>query len=605
MKIDDSKIETIICLLGGGVYFKQLSPERKSIKVSIHPTLRKILEDSGINTNHIINKLLGTEKIKASYLNDDHINFISANYDTDGKNIVLNYVTLESLKKSIRSFFARNDLLTEKGANTYLSDQIKKLRNKSIGRNTEGIRSGMRFIRTPFPRIFHLMYNLFHSEKLEKNAAEEFKNTAKLGKGINKLFNKKDVQAVEQFVDIVRVALTQERSERENNIEIVCGQEIPYYYNVSQYITSKRTRRPLRWINMLVAAGGMGAGGMGLLNANNEEEDIEGCGSLGHSCMRGSSCSRSVAFYGNNPETISLLIYKDSEDKRKIAGRALLWKSTNGKTYIDRIYAANNEAVVQIAAYAKKNNFISISCSNNKILPLDETAVVKVKLQRWADMEVPFMDSMRYINVRESIMSNIRYNTYDTFLRLSSGATYYDSAISRGIKRGECCVTKKEFTSTELINVDSGKHAGKRCHFTKALYLLYNREFVTVDDINNIVIGVDFLNRKTAILKDKAVYSKCMKEYIPREHAVYIPEFDDYATDIRYVYVNGEFVVSDKLEKKCKQAGIYYEPTMKLLIGLKVKLKAEDLESPIGIYLEDYFIPFTALEKVTPENESK
>ena len=70
--------------------------------------------------------------------------------------------------------------------------------------------------------------------------------------------------------------------------------------------------------------------------SSNNYEEVKG--QLGNSCMRNPRCQNFFNIYIQNPEVCSLLILKSEEDYDKICGRALVWKLSDGKTYMDRVY---------------------------------------------------------------------------------------------------------------------------------------------------------------------------------------------------------------------------------------------------------------------------
>ena len=83
-------------------------------------------------------------------------------------------------------------------------------------------------------------------------------------------------------------------------------------------------------------------------------------GTLGKSCMRYDDCQEYLDIYVANPEVCQLLIGTVQENGvKKIAARALLWTSTDGRKFIDRIYAASITAG-QLERYGAENGYLKV-----------------------------------------------------------------------------------------------------------------------------------------------------------------------------------------------------------------------------------------------------
>jgi len=63
-------------------------------------------------------------------------------------------------------------------------------------------------------------------------------------------------------------------------------------------------------------------------------------GKLGNSCMSHEECGEYFDIYTNNPDSISLLILTNKNNK--LVGRALLWKLDSGEFFMDRVYTSND-----------------------------------------------------------------------------------------------------------------------------------------------------------------------------------------------------------------------------------------------------------------------
>jgi hypothetical protein len=96
--------------------------------------------------------------------------------------------------------------------------------------------------------------------------------------------------------------------------------------------------------------------GEDILHAYHEDNYVRGIttGSLHGSCMRYDYAQEYVAWYAENPQTVSILVCVD--DNRTIYGRALLWTTPNGDKHLDRIYG-NETVTSDIETYATERGY--------------------------------------------------------------------------------------------------------------------------------------------------------------------------------------------------------------------------------------------------------
>jgi len=83
-------------------------------------------------------------------------------------------------------------------------------------------------------------------------------------------------------------------------------------------------------------------------------------GTLGGSCMNSPSKGKYLEIYVNNPDTVRMLVLYPEDVRDKIIGRALVWKldEPNGRTYMDRIYTANDSDQYLFIEYAKTKGWL-------------------------------------------------------------------------------------------------------------------------------------------------------------------------------------------------------------------------------------------------------
>ncbi len=162
------------------------------------------------------------------------------------------------------------------------------------------------------------------------------------------------------------------------NFEIIKGDDIAYWYSKDQYFLDEN-------------------------------------GSLGASCM----CEVDDEFfdiYCNNPERVSLVIYKAPEDPFKIKGRALLWLLNSGKQFMDRIYTHHDSDIELFRQYAKLNGYWckyhnSSTSEGDAYIPTNQRTEVLdliVNLKPCDHDRYPYLDTLKYYNKETGVISNVR-----------------------------------------------------------------------------------------------------------------------------------------------------------------------------------------------------
>ena len=150
----------------------------------------------------------------------------------------------------------------------------------------------------------------------------------------------------------------------------------------------------------------------------NQENYLVGKGSLHDSCMRHSKCSGFLDIYTKNPEVCQMLVFKEED---KISMRALVWKLSNGETYMDRVYAATYSDAKIFNDYAKKNNWWYF---DSALLPSDNSKVkdLVVNLQNVNFDYYPYMDTFVYLDMldKKLVRSPVRNDGSSEVRRLRS-----------------------------------------------------------------------------------------------------------------------------------------------------------------------------------------
>jgi len=185
-------------------------------------------------------------------------------------------------------------------------------------------------------------------------------------------------EEIENFVNAFKSTYDFQKSGT-GNFELVSGNDILYAYDESNYFSDK--------------------------------------GTLGGSCMRHEECQGYFEMYTENDVEL-LVLWGPS---KKVMGRALVWKLTNGKKFMDRVYYNRDSDLNLFIKYAEENKFLykeeNNSRANTKIMTPDDDYLeavgmnleVKVYSLRYSDKDnenFPYMDTFKYYYWREGKLRN-------------------------------------------------------------------------------------------------------------------------------------------------------------------------------------------------------
>lgn len=145
-------------------------------------------------------------------------------------------------------------------------------------------------------------------------------------------------------------------------------------------------------------------------------------GQLFSSCMKFDSCQPYFDMYVLNPEVCKMLILK-GEEEGKISGRALIWKTTSGETYMDRPYTNQDSDIQLFKDYAKKKVWRYYGEVTKKDY--------EVKVKDIDYKSFPYMDSFKFYNPEEQILStNTEYSNNKDWWRLEkTDGGYQQSSV--------------------------------------------------------------------------------------------------------------------------------------------------------------------------------
>jgi len=219
------------------------------------------------------------------------------------------------------------------------------------------------------------------------------RQTIRVGRGVRAILNAAKVKVadkdVEEFVNKYKSTIDS-INDVFSHFEVIQGDQISYWYKYDNY--EKGTER----------------------------------GTLGSSCMADVD-ENFFDIYCENPDKISLVIYKSPEDPAKIKGRSIVWKLRDGKNYMDRIYTHEDSDVELFRQFAKKNGWFSKkrNASGSESTAIDPDGR-EVQLQLNVDLKVkrydnyPYLDTLKYYNPKTGLIHN-QQSTGDITLEDTDG----------------------------------------------------------------------------------------------------------------------------------------------------------------------------------------
>jgi hypothetical protein len=197
----------------------------------------------------------------------------------------------------------------------------------------------------------------------------------KIGKLVKKLLPNLTDSQIEQFVNQYKTIY---RTRTQCYLELISGKEITIFYNSSNY-----THSP--------------------------DGNGEGLGTLGKSCMRYGH-DNFFKLYEENSEVCQMIVLRSKDKPDGILGRALVWRLTDGRTYLDRIYCHFDSDVYIFLNYAKERgwetHYENVKRSSYKIKHF------QIQLKTADFNFYPYLDSFCYLNIDAKIL----YNHHDDYI---------------------------------------------------------------------------------------------------------------------------------------------------------------------------------------------
>lgn len=160
---------------------------------------------------------------------------------------------------------------------------------------------------------------------------------------------------------------------------------------------------------------------------------VNGCrtGTLWNSCMRYEKKNSYMNIYAENTNVVKMLVNID--ENGLVKSRALLWETVedkDGNKYkiMDRIYSVYDHEVNSFKNWATENGYIykyEQSAKSERLFVTPEGVKdlrLMIKLDTWKMRRYPYIDTFKYFNHREGILSNTDRFNYDFILIQNDGS---------------------------------------------------------------------------------------------------------------------------------------------------------------------------------------
>lgn len=149
--------------------------------------------------------------------------------------------------------------------------------------------------------------------------------------------------------------------------------------------------------------------------------------SLGNSCMRYTGCQGFFQIYWRNPDVCGVLVARDAEGM--VAGRALVWTTTDGDMVLDRTYGSEVTQAA-LSTYAQEQGwFVRGAYFDNGSWEWTKGSEIqhkefRVQLKSWDFKRFPYLDTFRYLDVTSGILSTKPDDGEYELVSTSGGRSY-------------------------------------------------------------------------------------------------------------------------------------------------------------------------------------
>jgi hypothetical protein len=202
------------------------------------------------------------------------------------------------------------------------------------------------------------------------------------------------------------------------------------------------------------------------------EDNSKSSGQLGNSCMRYYKCQGFFKIYTEN-DFCKLAILKS---RNKVSARALLW-TVNNKTYYDRIYHSDNDAMFILENILKSKEYEKIYGTGPELkIPLSKTDFDDYG-------SYPYLDTFCYYDSVEEVLTNYEPNS-ECYYSMRNTNGYLHKHISKMCASCDTSIGSDEDDySTITIGDLSGEIVCNDCGFwtSNDEYILYGERQETYD----------------------------------------------------------------------------------------------------------------------------
>ena len=338
--------------LGGSAYLKK--PTRKDLAVGTMVKTVGRCDNTDLNGQlGIIIKMWDYGKFLIEFLAKFSPN-LNAGYNDFGKPGQCYYVPLDNIAEIVPDELAKK-IVDKEVVKYHASEDLMKVFRK------------MKFIPTEeYLDVSFFDLDRNNMEVITYLAAKRFTGdpNAKKGRQSMKAFKilkkLKPALTEAQCNDLVtdyKVAWDKIVNKKEDQIDVVTGEDIRYWYLEDRYGT----------------------------------DDDGNDGDLGSSCMRYDCSQHRFDIYCENPDKCALAIMLDENDK--LIARSLVWNLDGGRVYMDRIYAVNDIVKRKMQDWGKDNNMDRYDFNEG---PNEKRVTVR---RDYGDPDDnPYMDTFCYFN---------------------------------------------------------------------------------------------------------------------------------------------------------------------------------------------------------------
>ena len=203
----------------------------------------------------------------------------------------------------------------------------------------------------------------------------------KVGKFFRKLNPDLTDKEVDTLITLFKVEWDKLMKGDNDEVEVVTGEDIRYWYLGSRYGRSEENGRS---------------------------------GDLGGSCMQYTYSQHRFDIYVENPDKVAMAIIVKN---KKLMARAIIWKLDDGGVYMDRIYAVDKTTEQKMRDFCAKKNmegpWIRGHNGTKRVTLIDKDFD--------GPTHNPFMDSMKYFNIKKHQLL-----TTDAFNKDWKNGDYFD-----------------------------------------------------------------------------------------------------------------------------------------------------------------------------------